>query len=244
MGKLVVDFEIEEYLVGIFIKEMKNRFRCLVNVNGENTVCYIPSSCRLSNFIDLSNRKVLLQPIKTVTSKMKYSVFAAKYGKNYILLNLSMANRIIEEQLGRRYFSFLGKRKNVAHEVSVNGYKSDLYIRDTNTIIEVKTIISTKGEAVFPSVYSERANKQLTDILRLLNEGYGVCYIFVSLNPYVRSIDINEALTEYYNLFCKCVLNGMIYCGFSIRFKNEKPILRSKIPVELKWDRFNTDYSE
>ncbi len=36
---------------GIFKEELKNRFLCLVEVDGADTLCYIPSSCRLSNFV-------------------------------------------------------------------------------------------------------------------------------------------------------------------------------------------------
>lgn len=43
---------------GIFKEELKNRFLCLVEIDGEDTLCYIPSSCRLSNFIVLSSHKV------------------------------------------------------------------------------------------------------------------------------------------------------------------------------------------
>ena len=175
---------------GIFRKEIKNRFLCLVNIDGVDVVCYIPSSCRLSNFLDLSNRIVLLKPVITKNARTKYSIYAVKYGKNYILLNLSQSNRVIEEQIGRRYFAFLDKRKSVSREVTVSGYKSDLFIRDTNTIVEIKSILAFEKEALFPTVYSERALKQLSNIMRLLDEGYKVCYIFVSLNPRVKVLAI------------------------------------------------------
>ena len=52
-----------KYIEGIFIQELKNRFLCEVLVNGETTVCYVPSSCHLSNFLDLTNKKVVVQNI-------------------------------------------------------------------------------------------------------------------------------------------------------------------------------------
>lgn len=53
-----------EIVYGTFKEEIKNRFLYTVSIDGTDTVCYIPSSCRLCNFIDLSNRTVMLQPIK------------------------------------------------------------------------------------------------------------------------------------------------------------------------------------
>ena len=58
---MVLDSQI---IYGKFKEEIKNRFLCTVNINGANTICYIPSSCRLSNFINLTDRMVMLQPIK------------------------------------------------------------------------------------------------------------------------------------------------------------------------------------
>lgn len=46
-----------EYKTGIFKQELKNRFLCEVEIDGESTVCYVPSSCHLSNFLSLQGKK-------------------------------------------------------------------------------------------------------------------------------------------------------------------------------------------
>lgn len=46
-----------EHKTGIFIQELKNRFLCEVEIDGESTVCYVPSSCHLSNFLDLKGKR-------------------------------------------------------------------------------------------------------------------------------------------------------------------------------------------
>jgi hypothetical protein len=47
---------------------------------------YIPSSCRLSNFIDMTGRTVLLRPIETPNTRTAYAVYAVKYRKGFIKL--------------------------------------------------------------------------------------------------------------------------------------------------------------
>ncbi len=96
-------------------KELKNRFLCEVIIDGKSMECYVPSSCHLSNFIDISNCPVLLikNPEKSRTA---YSLFAFKLQEKYVLLNTSIANKIIFEKLSSRMFAFLGKRKNVFKE--------------------------------------------------------------------------------------------------------------------------------
>jgi len=222
------------YVQGIFKCEIKNRFLCQVNVAGDDAVCYIPSSCRLSNFLDLTNRNVLLKPVNGKNAKTKYSVYAVEYKKSYILLNLSQSNRVIENQINRRCFAFLGKRKNVIREAVIAGYKSDLFIKDTNTIIEIKSILSFNKETMFPSMYSNRALKQLADIAELLDKGYKVCYIFVSLNSYVKSLTIDVTKTNYFDLFRKCIEKGMVCCGFSLKFKEGEVTIHSRLHINLK----------
>ena len=219
------------YIYGIFRIELKNRFLCIVCIEGKDEICYIPSSCKLSNFIDMSGRTVLLKPIVTPNARTSFEVYAVKYHKSFILLNLSQVNRIIESQISRRYFAFLGARKNISHEFKIEGYKSDLFVHDTNTLIEIKSTLSFSKDSIFPTVYSERAVKQLKEISRLLDAGYKACYILVSLNPCVKEIGINHGVGDYYNTFIECVEKGMTYCAFSVRLKNQIPELYSKIKV-------------
>lgn len=220
-----------DLIIGTFIKEEKNRFICLVEVNGKETVCYIPASCRLSNFLDLDGRQVLLRPIKSEKARTEYSLFAVKSRRRFIPLNLSVANRAIEEQINRRIFSFLGKRKNVIRETPIAGYKADLFIHDTKTLIEIKSILSFEEEALFPTVYSERAVKQLRQIKELLIQGYRVCYMLVSLNSTVKQITLNQHMREFNEHFLECIDLGMLCCGYSICLKNGVPTIYSKVNV-------------
>ena len=221
----------EKYITGIFLEELKNRFLCKVRVNHEDAICYIPSSCRLSNFLDLAGKAVLLRKNTTSGSRTRYAVYAVKCGRQFLLVNLSEANRVVENEIGRRFFSFFGKRKVVSHEVNIDGYKSDLFIEDTDTIIEIKSILSVDQTALFPTVYSERAVQQLRKLSSLLENGYKVCYMFVSLNPKVESISINHGVTEFYNAFCDCISRGMDVCAVSIKLINQRPTIHKRVKV-------------
>lgn len=223
-----------DVISGIFKEEIKNRFLCLVNVNGEDTLCYIPSSCRLSNFIKLEGRTVLLKPVVSANARTHYSVYAVKIGRSTVLLNLSMANRIVEQQLQRRSFAFLGKRSSVSREYLEAGYKADLFIHDTKTIIEVKGLLSCSKSAVFPTVFSERAVMQLHKIVQLLNLGYKACYVIVSFNPTVHNVSINSEDSKFYEAFQYCVKKGMQYSAVSIRLNNDSTITSKKIPMLIR----------
>ena len=164
--------EKPEFLFGVFKQEIKNRFLCNVEINGETVTCYVPSSCRLSNFLDMKNRSVMLTPINNPKARTRFALYAVKYGKTYVPINLSNSNRIVEQQIHRRFFSFLGQRKDITREKKIEDYKCDLYINDTETIIEIKSLLAFKKKAIFPTIYSERAIKQLEQIAELLDKGY------------------------------------------------------------------------
>lgn len=225
---------LEQYFKhGIFKEELKNRFLCLVEIDGEDTLCYIPSSCRLENFIDLTGREVLVTPVLSPNARTKYQVYAVSGSNGFILLNMSKANEVVARSIKSRRFSYLGKRTQIKKEYTVSGYKSDLYIEDTKTVVEIKSILSfSKGrDAQFPSVYSQRAIEQLIKLRCLLDAGYRVNYIFVSLNPRIKQLAINEEIKEYREAFDYCIKKGMLVKGISLKLKEGKPIIYSSLPV-------------
>lgn len=222
-----------EYITATFIKELKNRFLCEVEIDGEHVVCYVPSSCHLSNFLKLEGKKVLLVPTQTKNTRTQYALFAVPYKKSYIILNTSMANKAIENSIHNRRFSDLGKRKTVIKEHYVEGYKSDLFISDTSTVIEIKSVLSTEDTAQFPTVFSERTLKQLEKIQNLMTKGYKVHYIIVSLNPYVKAIKIIQD-TQFAKQFSSCYENGMSIAAYSCRLKNASVFIEREIPIFIE----------
>lgn len=223
---------MSDFIHGEFISEIKNRFLCLVRIEGEETLCYVPSSSRLSNFLPLEGKQVLLKPTIGNKTRTEYAVYAVKFKKGYILLNLSEANSIVERQLFRRCFSFLGARKQISKEKSIEGYKSDLFIHDTNTIVEIKSLLTTEKTGMFPTVHSDRAIEQLQNIYSLLCRGFCVCYIFVSMNPYVELVKINPEISEYYRFFGLCMEKGMRCMGVSVKLYDNGPCIYKTINVE------------
>lgn len=221
-----------ELVKGVFVSEIKNRFLCLVSIDGSVVECYIPSSCRLSNFLSLDGKEVLLKKTQGKKTRTEYSVYAVKFRRGFLLLNLSQANRAIENDIRRRVFSDLGNRKRVSRELAIEGYKTDLYIHDTKTLIEIKSLLTTEKKGIFPTVFSERANNQLRKISKLLTDGYRVCYMLVSLNPYVEYIELNKLEPEFHNLFVECIRKGMICIGVTLKLKDGKPIVNRRIEIK------------
>ena len=218
------------YISGVFVKELKNRFLCEVKIDGKVEECYVPSSCHLSNFLQLKGKRVVLIPTQGKNPRTKYALYAAPYRRNYIILNTSLSNVAIEKGIHNRRFSYLGKRSNVQKERSVEGYKADLYIPQTKTIVEIKSVLSENDEAVFPTVFSERTQNQLKSIQEMLDKGYKVVFIIVSLNPYIKKLTIDIS-TEFYLELTRCIEKGMEIRAYTSHLKDYEIEIKKQIPL-------------
>lgn len=226
-----------EIIEGFFIRESKNRFLCEIRIGDRIHECYVPSSSRMENYLVLRNKQVLLSKNK-VSGRTDYSLFAVKYYKKYVLLNLNLVSTILESGIIKEIFPRYGGYK-VYKEYTIKGYKSDLTLinSDENTtdalIIEAKSIISIQRTAFFPKVHSERAIKQLIMIRDLLKKGLNVCYLFVSLSPFVRSIKIEESTNTFCLLLQECINEGLQIKAVSLKFEDGEISLNRNIKVVL-----------
>lgn len=222
----------EKHLIhGVFIAEEKNRFICRVAVGSEEIECYVPSSCRLGKLIDIRGCEVVLRPNKSEGTRTRYALYAARKGKQFVLIDQTEPNRIVERYLHNRRFSFLGKRTCIQREKTIDGYKYDLFLPETNTVIEIKSILSFGSRIEFPNVLPQRGTRQLKQLYSLMKKGVKVCYLLVSLNPQIREIHIGEEYTEFYSAFQKCMNAGMLCKGLSVKLVNETPEIKSMVPV-------------
>lgn len=223
---------LEQPIEGIFIKERKNRFICEVMVEDEAIECYVPSSCRLDNFIDLHGKRVLLLPTETPGARTRYSLFAVPYKRNHILLNIGKVNSVIERDIEKRCFSALGKRSKVYREHKIGSYKSDLFIENSRTLLEVKSILSLGKTAIFPTVFSQRTLDQLTEISSLLDKDYNAALVIASLSPYVEEIQIDHA-SPFYKALIPCSEKGMQLFAVSLHIHQGEARVKQKIMIKI-----------
>ncbi len=219
---------MDDLVKGIFIREEKTRFLCTVEIDGRKELCYVPSSCKLGKLISLEGETVCLKPIDNKKSDLNYGLFAVKKKQSWVLLNLAEANNVLENQLHRRLFAYLGKRRRIQREKKIQDYKSDIYLPESETVIEIKTVLTEKRIGYFPTIESQRMKAQMSQLLGLFEEGYKIIYLIIALNPATKSIEITD---EMKTTFLKCISMGMQCKGYSIRFKDEKPIIYRQIDI-------------
>lgn len=208
-------------ITGKFIKEKDNRFLCLVDVANKQEECYVSSSSKLQNYINLNKKTVLLVPNKGKQLRTKYTLQAAKVDNVWILLNLNYVNDLLYEFLLKKY-----DNDTLFREQYIKNYKTDFYIPKKKMIIEAKGILANKDEAVYPLVSSGRTQRQLKEILVLLKQGYKVEYCFIIMNPHINNIRLNVKENDTVQLFKKCIVTGMKIKYYKTKFYNGKCSLK------------------
>ncbi len=214
---------------GIFVPEEKTRFLCTVKIAGREVLCYVPSSCKLEKLISLCGEVVWLRPIADKKSELKYSLYAVWKQQGWVLLNLANVNDVLEKELSGRTFSYLGKRDSIIREKKIGNYKADFFLPDSNTIVEIKTVLTGDASGIFPSMKSKRIVPQLEKLIELQKQGYSVYYFLVALNFRTTEIKIDDNLRP---LCCVAQNAGLQFKGYSIRLE-EEPTLYQQIPIML-----------
>ena len=207
---------------GVFLEECKNRFRCLVKIRDKEEICYLSSSSKLTPFIQLQGREVLL--VKNLSSKSKsaYTVHAVKSDTGYILLNLGHVNTLLMTEFEKPGSLYAGA-KNICREKIVHrNHRADFYIeQEQRTVIEAKGLITEKAVSYLPSMNVERAVTQLKIFKKLLKAGCEVHYYLVLMNPAIGSVKLDKARTDYYKEFRVCIKSGMKCFIYRVKYEDK-----------------------
>lgn len=222
---------MEEYKKGKFKEECRNRFLCKIEVDKKIEECYLSSSCKLAHFIDLNDRQVLLKSNKGKNLRTAYTLQAIWEKNKKILLNLNYINDLVAEEL---------YKKDIKEEIIKREYwlekkvKTDFFNCLTNEVIEVKGILTEENSALFPTIKTERAIKQLKEYKKLLKKGYKIKYIIILMYDKIDKLYLNNKEKEFCNLFKACRKLGMGYEVYAVKWKKYVPFLLKKEKIIIE----------
>ena len=64
----------------------------------------------------------------------------------------------------------------------------------------------------------------------MLDKGYKVAFIIVSLNPYIKKLTIDKS-TEFYSELTRCIEKGMEIRAYTSHLKNYEIEIKKQIPL-------------
>jgi len=220
---------------GIFIEEAKGRFLCTVNIDGRQELCYVSSSSKLSHFIYLKGREVLLTENKGSNIRTKYTLYAVKTEEGYALLNLTYINEILLCEFNKAGSLYSNGGKIYPEKKINDTLKVDFFIEGKkDIIIEAKGILTEEQTAKFPAMRVLRAERQLLQFEKFLNKEIDIHYYLILMNAAIKAIQIDVDYKEFKQPFKRCIKNGMQLYVYKAIWQKEFQIVRDhKLEQEL-----------
>ena len=225
-----------EFEHGVFIEECKNRFLCKVAIKGQEELCYVSSSSKLSHFIKLPGRQVLLIENLKKTSKTKYTLHAVKTVQGYALLNLGYINKLLMDEFSKQEGIYKTSAAIHREKKVTATLKSDFLVTgEYPTIIEAKGILSESATAYLPSMQVNRAVRQLNELNNLLKKGFLVHYYIILMDTEIKRLLLSNKPQNFYSAFTSCLENGMRYFIFKAAWNGQGFILNRDLISESEF---------
>lgn len=176
-----------DFLNAKLLRENKGRFLCEIEIDEKIEFAHVPNSAKLSKYLDIINKNILVVKNANPKAKTKYQLVAVESDDGqWIVVNLNMLNKIIAEYYEMK--GYIVQREKVLSD----SYKCDLIIEDAEgkkTVCEVKGIIANTDNAIFPMYSGGRTVRQLEYLRKILkNQDVTVKYIFVALDNGIKNI--------------------------------------------------------
>lgn len=218
-----------KYIDAVFLEESGQRFLCTVLLAGREVECYVSSSSKISQYLDLRNQNILLSINKGKNLRTMYTLEALKTkGQEYVYLNFNKSNQMFEKHLIAQGVS----EQQIHREKTINGsVKVDFYL-DGQGCFEVKSLLSSTCEVDFPDSSSKRLYFQISEYIKLLTSGIKVTFVFIAMSPTLINFRWNTVRNDVKELFVKAVKLGMITQAYSVEFINGEFKLRENLKLQ------------
>ena len=159
-----IKYKFEEELIEGIIKERKNRFIFIVEIEGKEYNCHCPSTGTIGRII-FKNIPCLLSKSKNSKRATSYTVEAIsldkpnKKNKKWIGINLVASNRYVEYFIKKNMFNKMIKNtKDIKRKKKLGDSKIDFIIND-NCYLEVKSFLEILRINIPKYIQLKKVNK-------------------------------------------------------------------------------------
>ena len=159
-----IKYKFEEELIEGIIKERKNRFIFIVEIEGKEYNCHCPSTGTIGRII-FKNIPCLLSKSKNSKRATSYTVEAIsldkpnKKNKKWIGINLVASNRYVEYFIKKNMFNKMIKNtKDIKREKKLGDSKID-FIINNNCYLEVKSFLEILRINIPKYIQLKKVNK-------------------------------------------------------------------------------------
>lgn len=167
---------------GIFLKRYK-RFFADIRLGKDIVVAHVANTGSLKTATEIE-AACLLTEADNPERKLRYTLEAVKVAGHWVGVNTSWPNHLAKEAFEAKVFSHWHKYDELKSEVKLSPEtRIDLVLRDTKKdkkhFVEIKNVsMAVDGCAQFPDAVTERGQKHLRELMKLVKEGHSAEILF------------------------------------------------------------------
>lgn len=191
--------------------------------------------------------KVLMSFHDNPKRKLKYSLEMIHNGKTWIGVNTALPNKLAKEAIEKGVIKELRGFSSIKAEVKTGKSRLDLLLsqgkenepKKSQCFVEIKNV-TLKGEkgppfkALFPDAKSERAQKHVSELMRLQKEGYQTALLFIIQREDVQSFSPAKHIDPLYSeLLKEAKKNNVRILAYQCTLSEEEIVVVKKMKVTL-----------
>jgi sugar fermentation stimulation protein A len=231
---------------GIFQKRYK-RFFADVSLNGEIVVAHVANTGSLKTAVE-AGRPCLLTEAENPERKLRYSLQAVQMPSGWVGVNTSWPNLLAKEAFAEKIFPHWKKYDQLQAEVKISKEtRLDLLLTNSKSgkkhYVEIKNVSMASGDlahkkglAQFPDAVTERGQKHLKELMKIVEKGDSAEILFVLQRQDCQAFSpADEIDPEYGKLLRQAKKAGvMITIATIVISKTELKMKASDIELRLK----------
>lgn len=222
-------------LVPAVFKERPNRFLGVVEVGGEETLCFIPNPGRMEELLYPSS-KVYLMKMPSEARKTRYDLILVNLKGTLVSIDSRLPNRLVAEAIQLSNFSEFQGLRIEKKEPLFGGSRLDFLLTgDSDQLfLEVKSCTLVRdGTGLFPDAPTQRGSRHLKTLASGLTVGRSAI-LFVIQRPDAKNLRPNDATDPEFGKNLSLVKDlGVEICAYNSDVTLEGVSLKRKVLVLL-----------
>ena len=225
---------------GIFLKRYK-RFFADVMLGNETVVAHVANTGSLKSAVE-AGAPCLVTDAENPERKLKYTLEAVQMPSGaWVGVNTSWPNHLVMEAFNNKIFNHWHGFDEAKSEVKLSPEtRIDLVLTDTRSqrkhFIEVKNVTmasgevhSKKGSAHFPDAVTERGQKHLRELMKLVDDGHSAEIFFAVQRGDCDSFSPADAIDpEYGRLLREAANKGVIVTAALVDVSKHEIVIKGQ----------------
>jgi len=230
---------------GVFLKRYK-RFFADVQLGSEIVIAHVANTGSLKAASE-PNAPCWVSEAENPERKLRYSLEAIKLPSSWVGVNTSWPNQLAKEAFEKQTFHHWKNFDELQAEVKINPEsrldlllsnsksKKKHYVEIKNTTLATGDFANKKGRAQFPDSVTERGQKHLRELMKLVEQGFEAEILFtIQRGDCIEFAPADEIDPEYGRLLREAARKGVTITAALVEITPAEIFLTGKtLPVVL-----------